>query len=146
MDLTGPGCRQANSSARRVDSFQTETNLLRPLGRQACVFVNFRTVPLGGSWRRQPFLSAWVLKPSGGLGAVASSAGLQFGQGIPAPPQVQACSPSLGLSGWFSHTQPQSWQIAHSIQRPIPVSELGICDGCRSPRAHMPHFRAVQSR
>jgi hypothetical protein len=26
--------------------------------------------------------------------------------GVPAPPQVQVCSPPDGRSGWFSHTQP----------------------------------------
>jgi hypothetical protein len=31
----------------------------------------------------------------------------------PAPPQVQACSPSHGRSGWLSHTQPQSSQTEH---------------------------------
>jgi hypothetical protein len=44
---------------------------------------------------------------------VPLSAGLQFGQGMPAPPHVQACSPSQGLPGWLSQTQPQSSQSEH---------------------------------
>ena len=49
-------------------------------------------------------------------GASAHLQGCNSGHGIPAPPQVQACSPSHGLSGWLSHTHPQSSQTA-SVER-----------------------------
>ena len=55
---------------------------------------------------RQPFLPASVLKPLGIRGSLPCSVTLQPGHGIPAPPHGQACSPSQGLSGWFSQTQP----------------------------------------
>jgi hypothetical protein len=58
-------------------------------------------------------------KACGGRG-VPSSAGLQSRQGMPARPQVQACSPSNGLSGWFSQTQPQSSHSRHLIKRTGP--------------------------
>ncbi len=32
---------------------------------------------------------------------------------MPAPPQLQACSPSHGLAGWFLQTQRQLSQRAH---------------------------------
>jgi hypothetical protein len=38
--------------------------------------------------------------------AVPSFGALHRGQAAPAPPHVQACSPSHGLSGGFSQTQP----------------------------------------
>jgi hypothetical protein len=34
---------------------------------------------------------------------------------MPAPPQLQACGPSQGWSGWLSHTQPVSSQQRHFI-------------------------------
>jgi hypothetical protein len=61
-------------------------------------------------------LSNSVLKPFGIRGS--SSPALQRGQGAPAAPQVQACSPSQGLSGWLSHIHPQSWQSEHFMACP----------------------------
>jgi hypothetical protein len=55
---------------------------------------------------RQPFLSKSVLNPFGGRGGFSSSRGLQSGQGIPAPPQSQSCSPCprrIGMA--FAHPQ-----------------------------------------
>ncbi|MGX9429604.1 MULTISPECIES: hypothetical protein [Bradyrhizobium] len=60
-------------------------------------------------------------KPSGRSGGVFSSLGLQAGQGMPAPPQVQACSPSHGLAGWFSQTQRQLSQRAHHFISEVPL-------------------------
>jgi hypothetical protein len=59
---------------------------------------------------RQPSLSTSVLKPFGMRGASRSLVALQ---GAPAPPQLQARSPSHGISGWFSQTQPLSSHRAH---------------------------------
>jgi hypothetical protein len=48
-------------------------------------------------------LSNSTCVPAGGRGGWLRSFRLHFGQGIPSPPQLQACSPSQGFSGWFSH-------------------------------------------
>jgi hypothetical protein len=63
-----------------------------------------------------------VLKPSGKRGALSFSGTLHQGQGAPAPPQVQACSPSHGRSGWLSQIQSQSSHREHFIQRRIAIS------------------------
>jgi hypothetical protein len=59
---------------------------------------------------RQPFRSNVVLKPFGSRGAAPSRVWLHQGHGAPAPRHPQACSPSHGLSGWFSQTDPQASQ------------------------------------
>jgi hypothetical protein len=38
---------------------------------------------------------------------------------------LQACSPSQGVSGWFSHTQPQSSQRAHQ-ERPETLARRSL--------------------
>jgi hypothetical protein len=53
---------------------------------------------------RQPSSSYSMREPVGGRGGWSRLLGLHFGQGIPAPPQLQACSPPHGVSGWFSQT------------------------------------------
>jgi hypothetical protein len=62
-------------------------------------------------------LSTSVLKRSGSPGAAPSSAMLQAGQGIPAPPQSQPCGPSQGRRRWFSQTHPVSAHRMHFIGR-----------------------------
>ncbi|TWB62931.1 hypothetical protein FBZ94_103631 [Bradyrhizobium sacchari] len=57
---------------------------------------------------RQPSWSSSTRKPSGMRDVSPSAGTLQTGQGAPAPPQLQACGPSQGRSGWFSQTQPVS--------------------------------------
>jgi hypothetical protein len=111
-----------------------------------------------------------------GVRGALSSPALQLGHGIAAAPQVQACSPSQCLSGmaFTDPTVVLAEQAVH--RRRIPsvawaaticgtwitvcfsrwlskvspqghlMSELGICDGSFSPRAHMAYFRSVQSR
>ena len=62
---------------------------------------------------RQPLVSNSVRKPSSSRGVSSFTGKLHCGQGAPAAPQVQACSPSHGRAGWFSHTQPQSSHREH---------------------------------
>ncbi len=69
----------------------------------------------GGPQCREPSLSTSIRVPAGGRGGCSRSLGLHLGQGIPAPPQPKPCSPSQGLSEWFSHNQPVSSQRAHFI-------------------------------
>jgi hypothetical protein len=57
------------------------------------------------AFSRCPGCSNSMRVPAGGRGDCLRSVGLHFGQGIPAPPQLQACSPAQGVSGWFSHTR-----------------------------------------
>jgi hypothetical protein len=59
---------------------------------------------------------------NGSRGSSCPSARLQFGQGAPAPPQLQACGPCLGRSGWFSQTQPQLSQGKHMAHRNFGLS------------------------
>ena len=51
------------------------------------------------------------------------------GQGIPAPPHVQACWPSQGVSGWFSQTQPQSSQTRQ--RNTVTSCTNSVVDFCR---------------
>ena len=62
-------------------------------------------------------MSSASTKPGGSSGGLASSAGLQSGQGVPAPPQSQAQSPSQGRSGCASQTHRQLSQRAQSFMR-----------------------------
>ena len=48
--------------------------------------------------------SASGSKPFGSCGGSTGVGRLQAGHGAPAPPQLQACGPSQGWSGWFSQT------------------------------------------
>ncbi len=52
-------------------------------------------------------------------GGVNSSLGLQMGQGMPAPPQPQACGPSRERSGWHSQTQRQSATSENQLLEPL---------------------------
>jgi hypothetical protein len=84
-----------------------------------------RPFPAPARQCRQPFLSNSVLKPFGGRGADSSSLGLHRGQGAPAAPQMQACSPFHGRSGWASQPSRSPGKTA-SHQRRIPASNLGL--------------------
>ena len=70
-----------------------------------------------GQWR-QPFWSNSVLKPFGARGSV--SPWLHHGHGSPAPPQVQACSPCHGRSGWSSQTSRNPHKRRTSLALRIP--------------------------
>ena len=54
--------------------------------------------------------------------------GLHLGQGIPAPPQVQACSPSPSLSSCSSQTQQQSSQRGQVIVEPGAAAAIAGID------------------
>jgi len=89
-------------------------------------------------WRR-PFLSVSFLKPSGSRGTSSSLLILQLRQGMPAPPHGQACSPSQGLSGWFSHTHPQPSQSKHFMV----AARTAYIDDARSHPASPGHSGAI---
>jgi hypothetical protein len=72
-----------------------------------------------GQWR-QPFWSNSVLKPFGARGSV--SPWLHHGHGSPAPPQVQACSPCHGRSGWSSQTSRNPHKRRTFIGSPDPAA------------------------
>jgi hypothetical protein len=55
------------------------------------------------------------------------SLGLHQGQGAPAAPHVQACSPSHGLPGCSSQTQPQSSQSKHFMASCFPGANRPAC-------------------
>jgi len=85
------------------------------------------------------FLSVSFLKPSGSRGTSSSPLILQLRQGMPALPQGQACSPSQGLSGWFSHTHPQPSQSKHFMV----AARTAYIDDARSHPASPGHSGAT---
>ena len=86
-----------------------ESDKLATAGQRDRIFEFARPTPIAND--ATPFLSNSVLKPFGGRGATFSSLGLHRGP--------QACSPSQGLSGCASQTQPVSSQREHFIYSPL---------------------------
>jgi hypothetical protein len=107
--------------------------------------------------RTFPTATANGASPSCRIGSGSNRGASSFsgrGQGAPAAPQVQACSPCHGRSGWLSHTQPQSSQSEYFISASNPISRMGGGDmrdvhhgvldamGVNHLAARAPHQRA----
>ena len=74
-----------------------------------------------------------VVQPGKFLGG---SPALQFGQGIPAPPQQGGCPSFQGTSEWFSQTQNCSLQFLHVGLSLIPAPH--VVGGVREAYPAMP--------
>jgi hypothetical protein len=99
----------ANRSVRR----RISPKCLRPAAALKRDRIVGQALPTAAANCRESFSS----DPSGSRGILPFSGTLHHGQGAPAAPQVQACSPAHGRAGWFSHTSRN------------PRRECGFLDG-----------------
>src|SRR5438477_7506721 len=77
---------------------------LRRLPRLRTIQTGLTTARLSPFIRLEALRQVWRLV---GRGPIAGR------HGAPAPPQLHACGPVHGWSGWFSQTQPVSSQSRH---------------------------------